>query len=59
MYGRGPEQLGVGVADVEPGERTLLEVAQDRPASEGVVRDGTHGSECRCGRRARPPARTA
>ena len=53
--GRGPEQLGVGVADVEPGERTLLEVAQDRPASEGVVRDGTHGRSVGAAGAPRPP----
>ena len=42
-----PDQLRVGVADVEAGERPAPEVAQDRPAGERVVRDAGHGGQCR------------
>ena len=38
-------ELRVGIAHVEAGERAAAEVAQDRPASEGVVGHATHRTE--------------
>jgi hypothetical protein len=33
----GPQELGVGVAHVEPGDRAALEVPEDGPAGQRVV----------------------
>src|SRR4051812_36597289 len=40
----GPDQLRMGVADVEPGDRATLEVLQEGPAGQRVVGVLAHGA---------------
>src|SRR5680860_1326583 len=42
----GAQELGMGVADIEPGERAAAKVTDHGPTGQGVVDVPGHGSEC-------------